>query len=604
MTEHSRPTRLWQPEDVFRCAVLMLTALLHGYAYMLLVPLWQAPDEPLLYEYAALTAELGRAAQVADRSPQLEARLAESLARHDFWFYRVGERLPDPPATIEAVQARFPMPRQVEGDPPLYFGLAALPLRLAASWPIDQQALLLRALNVLLLPLVVLCTYAAARELAPAQPLLAAAAGVLVALLPMFAAIGGSLGNDTLANAIGAALCWALLRAARDTCSPRALVAAALLLTLGLLTKRTLVPYVPLVALVASAWLLRSRQRRVSRLRGTRLALAGLPIVALVAWLAWEHDPRTVAWWYDTSTWRPAQRAGGALQLEASDEVGQPLPAALVDRLQGRTLRFGARVWSDQPASGSLVVYTSAARPHEISFAVNGTARVETSASIPTSGQRVIVALRADAGQFYADDLWSAGADLPGNLLRNGTLSAPGPREGALLPVLANYLRLPDLAWRLRYGLPGLLPAIDNWLPVVFASFWGHFGWMDVAFVLGTGWEAVLVLVCLASLIGIAWWWARGRTTRAQQVQVLLLLLTIATGLATLLLNGHIQPYNQSLQQGRYLFPLLTPIAIVLTLGQHTLATSRWQRIWFVAWCSFWAVFAAAALLRLQGFYS
>jgi hypothetical protein len=40
-------------------AALILLALAHGLAYAFVVPIWHAPDEPMLYEYAALTAELG-----------------------------------------------------------------------------------------------------------------------------------------------------------------------------------------------------------------------------------------------------------------------------------------------------------------------------------------------------------------------------------------------------------------------------------------------------------------------------------------------------------------------------------------------------------------
>ncbi len=89
----------------------------------------------------------------------------DSLARQRFWHYRVGQDLATPPRTIDGVMALFPMPRQVGGDPPLYFALAALPLRLTAGWPPERQVLLLRLLNVLLLPCIVACAYGAAREL-------------------------------------------------------------------------------------------------------------------------------------------------------------------------------------------------------------------------------------------------------------------------------------------------------------------------------------------------------------------------------------------------------------------------------------------------------
>jgi hypothetical protein len=42
----------------------------------------------------------------------------------------------------------------------------------------------------------------------------------------------------------------------------------------------------------------------------------------------------------------------------------------------------------------------------------------------------------------------------------------------------------------------------SDWLNLFFASFWGHFGWMDVPFVLGSWWQPLLALLCLAGLAG------------------------------------------------------------------------------------------------------
>ncbi|MFL5803526.1 MAG: hypothetical protein ACJ8CR_17505, partial [Roseiflexaceae bacterium] len=290
-------TRIW-------LAALMLIALAQGLVYVFIVPIWQAPDEPMLYEYAALAADLGRVPRVEDRSPALEERLAGSLARQRFWHYRVAQEPAVPPHTLEGVQALFPMPRQVGGDPPLYFVLAALPLRLVAGWPPERQVLLLRLLNGLLLPALVACAYGAARELcdddrrpttdhrrrspftpsplhlvarSPAHPLARSgrmqyaptlvplAVASLVALHPMLAVIGASLSNDGLANLLGAALCWAILRLLRRGANVRRVVLAAGLLGLGLLSKRTMLPYLPLLLAIGLGWALTRRPPTADR---------------------------------------------------------------------------------------------------------------------------------------------------------------------------------------------------------------------------------------------------------------------------------------------------------------------------------------------------
>src|SRR5262249_41965737 len=150
-------------------------------------------------------------------------------------------------------------------------------IRALAARPIEIQLLALRLLNALMIVGATLCAYAAARELCDDRPptadhrrpvlvdggghggaalqvlgvcnadlnsqfsmFLPLAAGLLVALHPMFVFAGVGAGNDGLANLIGAALCWAVLRAARLGLSLRRAATLLALALLGLLTKRTL----------------------------------------------------------------------------------------------------------------------------------------------------------------------------------------------------------------------------------------------------------------------------------------------------------------------------------------------------------------------------
>ncbi len=48
------------PTMTLPIVLLMLISLVHGLAYALLPPLWSAPDEPMLFEYAALVERLNR----------------------------------------------------------------------------------------------------------------------------------------------------------------------------------------------------------------------------------------------------------------------------------------------------------------------------------------------------------------------------------------------------------------------------------------------------------------------------------------------------------------------------------------------------------------
>src|SRR5207249_4178410 len=202
--------------------LLAALALLHGLFYVWLLPPWQAPDEPTQFEYAALVAELGRVPSATDTDPALERRISDSLVRAHFFEYVVGHRLPRPPRTLDEVREVFFMPRQVGGDPPLYFLLAAAPISLLATSSIETQLLVLRLLGALFTAGAAICVYGAARELLGSNRF-ALAAGLIAALQPMFVFIGAGMGNDSLANLIGAALCWALLHLLRCGASWRRL---------------------------------------------------------------------------------------------------------------------------------------------------------------------------------------------------------------------------------------------------------------------------------------------------------------------------------------------------------------------------------------------
>ncbi|HWQ11742.1 MAG TPA: hypothetical protein VNL77_03025 [Roseiflexaceae bacterium] len=633
-------------------AALLLLAFAHGAAYALLVPLWQAPDEPLLFEYAALTAELGRVPDASDRSPALEARILDSLGENDFWRYTIGSPPAHPPRSFAESDALFWMPRQVGGDPPAYFVAAALPLRLLAGWRVTDQARLLRLLNVVLLVLLALCAYGAARELEagagrnPAAslglgaaeqerpgPALAVAVTALVALQPMLAATGAAVGNDGLANLLGAALCWVWLRLLGRGATRRRIALALGLLALGLLTKRTLLPYAPFLTVSAVLALLRwgAAGRRqgagdrgqetgdrttvsspdVSGLRSRVSALSiqfsalALGVAALMAWGASQFDWGTAWGWYWYGGHQPVARVrlagahSAALQVRAGQVAVYPLPAVAGDRLRHGTLRFGARVWSDGDAVGRLVVLRDGSQ-HEIRFdAHHVPARVETSASVYGETRSVALALAADRGTLYAADIWAESGDVP--LIANRALELPGLREGALLAQALRYLRLQDVAWALAAGQVGR-PLPERWGALLFASFWGHFGWMSVSFVLGSPWAWALGGFCLAGALGLPLALARVPPGRARR-QLWALLGVCAAALLLPLIHAYAMPAYQALQQGRYLFPALVPLALLAAAGQRALVPARLQWVWLAAWLVLLGALAASALARVESYY-
>jgi len=621
----------------------MLIALAHGLIYALGVPLWQAPDEPMLFEYAGLTAELGRIPTAVDRSPALERRITESLSRAQFYQRTTGATPAIAPATLDEARAIFSMPRQVGGDPPLYFALAAIPLRLTPGWSIEAQFTALRLLNALLLPLVVACVYWVAQSIggvyddrrpttddrhtpvlqssvvrrpssktsygAPqsyAIPLFPVAAASLVALQPMFTYIGAAMNNDGLASAIGALLCLLLVRMVGQGLPGRELVLFAALALIGLAVKRTALPFLLLAGLLVLLWVIRVALRGgpgAARRRAIALVLAvGLPALS-AGWLAGQHAWGQAARWYDAASFAPAPRvataSGFALVLAAGEERVQALPDVATVHLRNNTLRAGARIWSDGPATGRLVLYTGDRR-QEQAFSLSGEAAPELGAAVPAYAQGVRLGIIADSGQLYVGEIWARGVGLAGNLVANGNLARPALRPDSPLQPLVPYLRVDDLLWviasdRLQWGLP-----MGDWLGWLFASFWGQFGWFSIALVRGSPWAWLIGAQCAAGLVGALVALVRARGARRAQIAALLVLVGLA--LIPLLLNALIDFYP--IQQGRYLFPVLPAVALLIALGQATLVPARWHTPWLLLWLSFWLALAAAALLLLAQRYA
>jgi hypothetical protein len=596
--------------------LLALLALLHGALYAVLVPPWQFPDEPALFEYAALTASRGRVPTFDDADSALDRRITGSLVRAHFFEYLTGHPAPTPPQTLDQAREIFFMPRQVGTDPPLYFMLAALPLRLLAAHPIETQLLALRLLGVLLTAGAVLSVYGAARELLPRDRSFALAAGLATALQPMFIFIGAGAGNDSLANLLGAALAWAAVRAIRRGASLRRSASLLALALLGVLTKRTLLPPALLLLLLGGAWAI-GRVPRLPRTPLARLAIGLALVLAAIGGVRALFDASRnslqAAEWLDRDSATGATRAlaapgtgRAALALHPGQIVVQGLPDVTAEWAQNQELRFSARVWSaGGKARGRLTIdfgWAAAEQPFEVG---QGGRVVRMHTFIPLYCPYVAVALQSDSGAIFADQL-HVQSDRRGDveLAANGNLAAAAIPPGTLASRLTRYLRLREFAWIWRSGRL-LEPPPLGWglARLFFVSFWGQFGWMSLPLVGDTPWEGALWLLCAGGLIGTTAWLLARRGTAWQRHTAIVLLLLILAGLLFPLANAYTQPRNQVLQQGRYLFTAIGPIALLLALGWRALVPRRWRALALCIWASFGLLFSAAALALIVRAY-
>jgi len=232
---------------------LVLLTFLHGLLYLAIVPPWQHYDEPTHFEYVRLVALWDRRPAKNEIDLATNREIADSMYRFSFW--QPGVR----PNLFGAESPNIGFSEKVH--PPLYYALAAIPVRSLRFLPIEDQLYAARMVAVMLYVLVVVCAWRVAVVLAPERLSLQIAVPLTTMLVPAFADQMSAVNNDALVNFGTSALLLGCVWLIRAGSRPTSLVLAVLGLTVAVLTKRTaLVGVVPFA--LALLWSLRRQPMR------------------------------------------------------------------------------------------------------------------------------------------------------------------------------------------------------------------------------------------------------------------------------------------------------------------------------------------------------
>jgi 4-amino-4-deoxy-L-arabinose transferase-like glycosyltransferase len=243
-------------------AVQLAALLVASVATVARFPVWALVDEAAHYDYVQSVAEDGRV-PVLD-----EDRVHEEVLAIDEGVYPGAPRVP--------ARERGLFGRSYEGfQPPLAYLLATPVFAVVGDHEAKLRAL--RVLGVLLLGVAVLLTWRLAREVVPDVPLAAFSFALTFLLWPGVVVRAATFSNAALELAVGAALSLALWRAVTRR-SDGWLVAAGALMGAALLTKLTLLAFVPALAAVAVAFLRWGRARAVA-------GAVGLPALMVAPWV-------------------------------------------------------------------------------------------------------------------------------------------------------------------------------------------------------------------------------------------------------------------------------------------------------------------------------
>ncbi len=253
------------PKAAWLCAVV---ALANGLAWSLIVPPFEVPDENAHYAYVAQVAERGTLPHPGPAAGPLSPAEDDTLATIRF-YEMVGE--PHNPAPFSALQqdaieavARAPLSTSGDGDaltatnnPPLYYALEAIPYKLGASGSVLDRLALMRVLSALMGAVTVLLVYLFLMELLPGRRWAWSAGALTVAFQPLFGFMSGGVNSDNLIYLTAAGTLWGVARMFRRGLTPASGAWIGAFLGAGLVTKFTLLGFLPAVALALALGLWR-----------------------------------------------------------------------------------------------------------------------------------------------------------------------------------------------------------------------------------------------------------------------------------------------------------------------------------------------------------
>jgi hypothetical protein len=279
------------PRAGWACALVMLA---NAIAWSLIIPPFEVPDENAHYAYVQQVAERG----TVPRQVLPEGRLspAEDGTLGAILFYQmIGEsHNPSPLSDLQqgAVAAAGSRGLSTRGsgdalsatnNPPLYYVLEAIPYKLGSGGTVLDRLALMRLLSGVMAAVTILLVFLFLAELLPGTPWAWSTGALVAAFQPLFGFMSGGVNNDNLLYLMAAGVLLALARIFRRGLTPASGALLGGFLGFGIVTKLTLLGFVPAVGLGLVLGLRRGWQLdRARAVRGAAwaLGLAAAPVLA------------------------------------------------------------------------------------------------------------------------------------------------------------------------------------------------------------------------------------------------------------------------------------------------------------------------------------
>ncbi len=427
------PVRPESRSDYVRLTAVLFVALIQGLLYLFLLPPWQHYDEPTQFEYAWLIANHGRLPVRGTVDYTLRRELTASMLEHGFY-----ARMAAPSFLTDDGQIGIGYSQLA--NPPVYYTLVSLPLRLVRHLDITTQLFIARSVSLLLFLLTIAMSFGIMCELTPPGHSLRWAVPLSMALLPAFADIMTAVNSDVGATLVFTLFFWGAVRTIRLGLTWRRMAWVIGVAILAVFTKNTAavaILFAPLTILIA-LWV-----QHGWRWRWFTAAMLGLSVLLVLTlfngggvayWYQWDNLPTQIE---ANRIADPVAPLGThVLHLQAEPEarsrrLANPLLFPDIDRIAGETVTFGGWIWADRPvqlATPGLAVYVGrAALPDMVTHSVSVTTTptfVAWTVTLPENIQRLHYVLTAS---ISSNDEQSLQLFFDGAVLAHGTYPTDVP---------------------------------------------------------------------------------------------------------------------------------------------------------------------------------
>jgi len=643
--------------NVWVLALVLGIGLVHGLIYVFLMPPWQHYDEPTHFEYAWLIANRNTLPKVGDYDQDMRRAVAISMAENGFFGPGAGPpdlNPPNGPVYIGNYSQLY--------NPPLYYILAAIPIRLSSLPDVAGQLYAARMVSLLLLLVTILSAWGVIAELTPQDHPLRLFVPLTVVLIPGFIDLMTAVNNDVAAVALFSLFLWGAVRMIRRGFSLGTFLWVTAVSILIYWTKETAYFVFPLWGLTLILTLLRGSLRWVAW-----ALLGGAILVGLVAVLSW-GDAAT--WYRSTSQTAPTRLLSSqavlgkyVFQLDSTAPTTplwiaplfQPVPGTAGQDVRGKSYTLGAWMWASQPVKMNMPTLGEGDGQHTQPVEL-GTEPAFYAMTVKLSGggyPHLWVALtnppqKADVNVFYDGLVLVKGSrpldtppkfDSPSgdtgvwggkpfkNLLRNASAESSGPRIKPLMDDLsARYL--PD---RTRLSL--LLTSLLDWSGSgwflklsgsrIFRTFWGQFAWGQVSLIGGKPYRNLAIFTIIGLIGALGWvirkiWEAYRSGAFAEHLQRIPWGVLVLLGFALVGVWGasltramiYLSIPHFYLPVARYVYPAIIPTVLVLSLGW--VEVINWLLSWmrrpaavrFVVYCSVFLGLDVLSVMSIVNFFS